>query len=130
MTLEGLVQEINSRLGYLSTKKDTLIRAIKYAWNYEEKHCKEYFLEEAVTWFRANSPAPKKLPACIFVQYPKGKSEYRKSGGEIRLHHCFVNEENNTPLLDGQYPHRVVYTLEVGKDLLEQLAGKELLLLK
>lgn len=123
IALNSIADAVNTRLGnYANPEK--LTEAIKYAWNYQEHYCSsEYSLKQSIAWFRANS-SPDKYGACIFVQYPQ------RRGDRITLHLCFVDREKKTPLLDGSFPHQIVYTPRIDKALSDALGDKKLLLLQ
>ena len=92
---------------------------VKYAWNYEEKRCLKYSLEDAIKWFKANMPSD-----------ASGGCIYKKSSTkEIVLHHCFI-DKNNEPRLDGTTPHRIVYTIQLSQDLEQQFQNKDMLVFK
>jgi hypothetical protein len=120
LTLALLVREVQERVGDVNQRAGGVENLVKYAWNYEEKFCRQYSLEEAIKWFKMNRPRVAKA-GCIFRRQ-------REDVG-VTLHHCFLDASNN-PLLDGAHPHRAVHTPELCLDLEKQFGTKDLLVLR
>lgn len=119
ITLDAIIDASAERL---KKRKDEVVAFVKLAWNYEEKYCLDYSLEEAVRWFKGNMPGDA-VAGCLLRQRPRdGRSPHR-------LHHCFLGA-GNVPLLDGQHPHRVVVTAYLSEDLDRHFGDKEMLVLK
>ncbi|WP_071192244.1 hypothetical protein [Trichormus sp. NMC-1] len=120
INLEEIISYVNNRMAIYS-EPENIRTAIKYAWNYEEKHCAEYSLEEAIKWFKINLPNQIIAEGCLLKQH---------QGNAYVLHQCFIARQDNTPLLDGNYPHRIVYTLKMDKALQDQFANKSMLVFR
>ena len=103
-------------IGILST----IERLIKTAWNLDERYCSKYSLEEAIKWIKLNKPSEATGGILLKVS---------PSDGNIVLHHCFIDKDQN-PLLDGKHPHRIVYTREISEDLTRQFGEKDMLVFK
>jgi hypothetical protein len=92
------------------------------AWNYEEKSTKKYSFEDSLSWVKSNMPQNIKS-AVIY------KEEDRTEEGIIKLHICFLDDEQN-PLLNGEYPHLSVFTSEIDNELRNSFGDKSLIILK
>ena len=116
-----LVEDIKKRVeGLKGLNPSTMERLNKTAWNLEEKHCSKYSLEEAIKWIKLNKPS-EATGGILLKMSPSDKN--------IVLHHCFIDKDQN-PLLDGNHPHRIVYTREISEDLTRQFGEKDMLVFK
>jgi len=116
-----LNSDVNELLKELKDKVDFVLKEehLKMVWNYEEKNTTKYSFNEAVKWFKFNMPQGIKTAAI----YKDKKDEV------INLHLCFLNE-NNEPLLKGDYPHLVVKTMEIDNEFIANFGDKDLIVLK
>lgn len=122
-TLELVVEAaVVNGLSYLNKRREDLTPLVKMAWNYDEGWRGSYTLEEAVAWFKSNMPRGVSA-GCLLRIRPDGKHPYQ------RLHHCFLNEARE-PLLNGDYPHRVVNTKTLGDSLDRQFAGTDMIVFR
>jgi hypothetical protein len=119
---EKIGEYLEETLNFLREEGTEYYEYFKMAWNYEEKSCNEYSFAEAVSWFKNNSP---KGMTGIKASLRKKKND----NGIIAVHHFFVSNDNE-PLLNGAYPYRVVNTLTLDTDLLNQFDNKNLLIIK
>jgi hypothetical protein len=116
--INGLKNEVGSKF---NLSRDSAERILKIAWNYNEKNCEEYSLEEAIKWFKLN--LPKNASGGVLLKIASTNS------GELKLHHCFIDTDEN-PLLDGSYPHLVVNVLKLSENLGNQFGDKDMIILK
>lgn len=119
ITLDVLEEMISSTKQFCENFNLDLL---KCAWNYEEKSTKFYTFEDAIKWVKNNYPKIKTdiMGACIYKEIKKDI---------IMLHICYMNN-NEEPLLDGNYSHILVKCLEMDKELIIQFGDKDLLLIR
>ncbi len=117
MNVEDFVEEVTKRSKEILTPEH-----IKMAWNYEEKNTKKYSFLESVNWVKSNMPTNIKAAAIY-------REENGTDNGIIKLHLCFLDEEDN-PLLNGGYPHIVINTLELDNELLNNFGDNNLIVLR
>jgi len=91
---------------------------IKIFWNYSEINVDEYSFNELLSWVKENIPSNIKR-ACVYKD---------TLGTLIQLHICYFNE-NDEPILNGDFPHLVVNTLSLDNVLSEKFGDKDMLVL-
>lgn len=97
-------------------------RTFKIYWNYSEKNCDSYKLEDAIKWVKENLPEDGEgYNACLF-------KDMEPIDDIIIIHHFYLL--NNKPCLDGTRPYFVVYTKELSDSLTNQFGEKSLIIFK
>lgn len=120
LDVEAVAKRLRKRLEEQAGSRleiEEIITNIKWAWHYEERYTRDYSLNDALTWFKENTP--KGVTAAAL--YRETRSDGRHLGA-CRLHHCFVTADNQ-PILDGSAPVRLV-TAETLDSRLEQTFGQ------
>jgi hypothetical protein len=107
---------IINRLKEVGTEID--IDRLKILWNYQEQNSKIYSFDEVKSWIKDNMDSSLKK-ACIYKEEESDK---------IKLHICFMDNNDNI-LLEGDYPHKVVNTLELDNVLLDYFTNRDLIIL-
>jgi len=120
LTFYRLATKLRERIVDFAGSAEEFDELVKFAWNYEEKFCGEYSMEEAVGWFKANMP--KTAAGACLLKAPRGTNA-------LTLHHCFLDHQDN-PMLDGRHPHRAVHTIGITPELAKQFGTTDLLILK
>ena len=96
---------------------------IKEAWNLEEINIEELSLEKCISFVKKEFNQKLHSSACILNKKDiDGKYKFE-------IHICFL-DKNNEPMLKGNAKHWIIYTNSLDKDLLNQFAGKDMILLK
>lgn len=114
----------------LSIIKNHLLDAIsleniKNAWNLEEINIEELSLEKCISLLKKEFNQKLYSSACIL-----DKKDVDRSGKyRFEIHICFL-DKNNEPILNGNAKHWIIYANSLDKDLLNQFAGKDMILLK
>ena len=98
---------------------------IKEAWNLEEIKTDELSLEKCISLVKKEFNQKLHSSACILDK----KDVDRNSKYRFEIHICFL-DKNNEPMLKGNAKHWIIYTNALDKDLLNQFAGKDMILLK
>lgn len=98
---------------------------IKEAWNLEEIKTEELSLEKCISLVKKEFNQKLHSSACILDK----KDVDRNSKYRFEIHICFL-DKNNEPMLKGNAKHWIIYTNALDKDLLNQFAGKDMILLK
>lgn len=98
---------------------------IKEAWNLEEIKTEELSLEKCISLVKKEFNQKLYSSACILDK----KDVDRSSKYRFEIHICFL-DKNNEPMLKGNAKHWIIYTNALDKDLLNQFAGKDMILLK
>lgn len=98
---------------------------IKEAWNLEEIKTEELSLEKCISLVKKEFNQKLYSSACILDK----KDVDRNSKYRFEIHICFL-DKNNEPMLNGNAKHWIIYTNALDKDLLNQFAGKDMILLK
>ena len=98
---------------------------IKEAWNLEEINIEELSLEKCISLVKKEFNQKLYSSACILDK----KDVDRSSKYRFEIHICFL-DKNNEPMLKGNAKHWIIYTNALDKDLLNQFAGKDMILLK
>lgn len=98
---------------------------IKEAWNLEEIKTEELSLEKCISLVKKEFNQKLYSSACILDK----KDVDRNSKYRFEIHICFL-DKNNEPMLKGNAKHWIIYTNALDKDLLNQFAGKDMILLK
>ncbi len=119
-TIEKFIDKADKTLKDFAGNIEVLRFIIKLAWKYEEKNCEIYGLEDAIKWFKSNIPG-RAVSGCIF-------KENLIIG--YKLHHCFIDNETNKPLLDGSWPHLTVHAMRLNDNLIKQFGAKDMLILR
>lgn len=132
--LKKLLELITVKMGesvevVLNTIKNMLenitLENIKTAWNLEEKKIEELSLEECISLVKKEFNPKLYSSACIL----KKKDVDRTSKYKFEIQICFLDKDNE-PMLNGNAKHWIIYTNALDKDLLNQFAGKDMILLK
>ncbi|TXJ19677.1 hypothetical protein EPJ79_00530 [Brachyspira aalborgi] len=96
---------------------------IKEAWNLEEIKTEELSLEKCISLVKKEFNQKLHSSACILNKKDiDGKYKFE-------IHICFL-DKNNEPMLKGNAKHWIVYTNKLDSSLLNQFAGKDMILLK
>jgi len=111
--VEIVWEELKDRSKIVFTKEH-----LKMAWNYEEKNTKKYSFTQAIDWIKMNMPDGIREAAI----YKDEKTNV------INLHLCYIL--NDEPILNGNYPHLVVNTIELDNEFLDNFGDKNLIVLK
>ena len=98
---------------------------IKEAWNLEEIKTEELSLEKCISLVKKEFNQKLYSSACILDK----KDVDRSSKYRFEIHICFL-DKNNEPMLNGNAKHWIIYTNALDKDLLNQFAGEDMILLK
>lgn len=98
---------------------------IKEAWNLEEIKTDELSLEKCISLVKKEFNQKLHSSACILDK----KDVDRGSKYRFEIHICFL-DKNNEPMLNGNAKHWIIYTNALDKDLLNQFAGKDMILLQ
>lgn len=98
---------------------------IKEAWNLEEIKTEELSLEKCISLVKKEFNQKLHSSACILDK----KDVDRSSKYRFEIHICFL-DKNNEPMLKGNAKHWIIYTNALDKDLLNQFAGKDMILLQ
>ena len=98
---------------------------IKEAWNLEEIKTEELSLEKCISLVKKEFNQKLYSSACILDK----KDVDRSSKYRFEIHICFL-DKNNEPMLKGNAKHWIVYTNKLDSSLLNQFAGKDMILLK
>lgn len=98
---------------------------IKIAWNLEEIKIEKLSLEECISLVKKEFNPKLYSSACIL----KKKDVDRTSKYKFEIQICFL-DKNNEPMLNGNAKHWIIYTNALDKDLLNQFAGKDMVILK
>ena len=98
---------------------------IKEAWNLEEIKTEELSLEKCISLVKKEFNQKLHSSACILDK----KDVDRNSKYRFEIHICFL-DKNNEPMLKGNAKHWIIYTNALDKDLLNQFAGKDMILLQ
>ena len=101
------------------------VENIKEAWNLEEIKTHELSLEKCISLVKKEFNQKLHSSACILDK----KDVDRNSKYRFEIHICFL-DKNNEPMLNGNAKHWIIYTNALDKDLLNQFAGKDMILLK
>ena len=101
------------------------VENIKEAWNLEEIKTEELSLEKCISLVKKEFNQKLYSSACILDK----KEVDRSSKYRFEIHICFL-DKNNEPMLKGNAKHWIIYTNALDKDLLNQFAGKDMILLK
>lgn len=101
------------------------VENIKEAWNLEEIKTDELSLEKCISLVKKEFNQKLHSSACILDK----KDVDRNSKYRFEIHICFL-DKNNEPMLKGNAKHWIIYTNALDKDLLNQFAGKDMILLK
>lgn len=124
--LSGFLSKINLDEVYNKIKEELsssgleqTAENIKILWNYSEKNTKEYSFNELLSWAKDNIPSNVKK-VCVFKESALDKY--------IKLHICYLDEDDN-PVLNGDFPHQVVNALTLDEDLTEKFGNKNMLVL-
>ena len=96
---------------------------IKEAWNLEEIKTEELSLEKCISLVKKEFNQKLHSSACI-LNKKDIDSKYK-----FEIHICFL-DKNNEPMLNGNAKHWIVYTNKLDSSLLNQFAGKDMILLK
>ena len=96
---------------------------IKEAWNLEEIKTEELSLEKCISLVKKEFNQKLHSSACI-LNKKDIDSKYK-----FEIHICFL-DKNNEPMLKGNAKHWIVYTNKLDSSLLNQFAGKDMILLK
>ena len=96
---------------------------IKEAWNLEEIKTEELSLEKCISLVKKEFNQKLHSSACI-LNKKDIDSKYK-----FEIHICFL-DKNNEPMLKGNAKHWIIYTNSLDKDLLNQFAGKDMVILK
>lgn len=99
---------------------DVDIDTIKICWNYQEKCCETYTLEESINWIKSSLKNPT-FGGCIYKE---------KINDVYHLHLCLLDLENNEPMLDGNHPHLEVKCMQIDDELKSQFKDKDLIVIK
>lgn len=99
------------------------VENIKEAWNLEEINTDELSLEKCISLVKKEFNQKLYSSACI-LNKKDIDSKYK-----FEIHICFL-DKNNEPMLKGNAKHWIIYTNSLDKDLLNQFAGKDMILLK
>lgn len=132
--LKKLLELITVKMGesvevVLNTIKNMLenitLEDIKIAWNLEEIKIEKLSLEECISLVKKEFNPKLYSSACIL----KKKDVDRTSKYKFEIQICFL-DKNNEPMLNGNAKHWIIYTNALDKDLLNQFAGKDMVILK
>lgn len=99
------------------------VENIKEAWNLEEIKTDELSLEKCISLVKKEFNQKLYSSACI-LNKKDIDSKYK-----FEIHICFL-DKNNEPMLKGNAKHWIIYTNALDKDLLNQFAGKDMILLQ
>ena len=118
-----LQSDIKNKIENAST--DDILSFIKLAWNLEEIKTEELSLEKCISLVKKEFNQKLYSSACIL-----DKKDVDRSGKyRFEIHICFL-DKNNEPILNGNAKHWIIYANSLDKDLLNQFAGKDMILLK